>query len=61
MLIKECDGCRYLIRMIGVGLGVRCNHPTRRPQEGLIPVISTIDNCQIKETHHQVEKNKETK
>lgn len=49
MLIKECEGCKYLSRMIGIGLGVRCNHPVRRPKEGLIPIISTIENCQLKE------------
>lgn len=50
MLIKECEGCKYLNKMIAIGLGVRCSHPDRRPKEGLIPVISTIDNCQKKES-----------
>ena len=49
MLIKECEGCRYLIKLIGLGLGVRCNHPDRRENDKLIPIISTIDNCKIKE------------
>jgi len=44
MLIKDCIGCKYLVKMIAIGLGVRCSHPQRKPKDNtLIPVISTID------------------
>jgi hypothetical protein len=49
MLIKECEGCIYLIRMIAIGQGVRCDHPDRKPKEGLPPVISNIKECELKE------------
>ena len=48
MLIKECEDCIYLVKIIGLGLGVRCSHPDRREVDKLIPVISTIDKCKIK-------------
>ena len=49
MLIKECDGCRYLVKQIALGIGVRCSHPDRKVPDKLIPIISTIDNCKLKE------------
>lgn len=49
MLIEECKGCKYLKNIVALGLGVRCNHPDRQPKKGLIPVISTIENCELKE------------
>ena len=25
--LEECQGCKYLIKIIALGLGVRCRHP----------------------------------
>lgn len=50
MLIEECQGCKYLKDIVVLGLGVRCNHPNRQPKKALIPLISTIENSELKET-----------
>lgn len=46
----ECRDCKYVKWMVGIGLGVRCGHPKREPEEGIAPVISQIKDCQLKET-----------
>ncbi len=29
MKLEICTKCKYVMRMIGIGLGVRCKHPDR--------------------------------
>ena len=49
MKIDFCRDCKFVAWMVGIGLGVRCVHPTRQEKrEGLPSLISTIDNCQLK-------------
>ena len=55
MLIKDCENCKYCVRMVSAGLGVRCQHPKnlqfnqidpRYTKDGIqIPLISNIKDC----------------
>ena len=61
MTLEECDGCKYLIRLIGLGLGVRCTHPDNQKyklKEELLPhlplIITRVPiNCPLKETREK--------
>lgn len=51
MLIKDCQNCRAMVWMVGVGQGVRCSHPdnqkeTKHSFNGKLPLISEIIDCQ---------------
>lgn len=45
MTLEECCGCKYLVRLIALGLGARCRHPDnqkyKRKGEALphLPII----------------------
>ena len=50
MLLKECEGCAYRIWMVGIGQGIRCNHPEHREITYVgaqPPTISKIKDCQL--------------
>jgi len=54
MLIKECEECRYLQKMIAVGQGVRCTHPKHfTDKTKLPPIIATIEACKVKESRQK--------
>ena len=44
----DCKDCKWVVWLVGLGLGVRCNHPKNK--EGDIPIIiSRIpEGCEYK-------------
>ncbi len=60
MLMEECGRCKYLIRLIGLGQGVRCWHPSnqkykfKEDNQTMPVIISRIPgNCLFKETRQR--------
>lgn len=51
MLINECNGCKYLIWQIAIGLGVRCGHPDRKVENELPITINKVIDCKQFEKH----------
>ncbi len=54
MLSKDCGQCSYCIWMVGIGQGIRCNHPENElDKEGIHrkPIISYIKDCKYKNTN----------
>ena len=45
MLLKECEGCKYLLKAIGIGAGVRCTHPQNNPNKDKVVSISYVGDC----------------
>ena len=61
MLIKDCEGCRFRIWMVGIGQGVRCGHPDHREITYVgsqPPVISKIVDCRLYTAETKPEKEK---
>lgn len=49
MLLKDCNGCKYLSRLIGIGQGVRCTHPkNQNPESKDAIIIAYIKDCKYK-------------
>lgn len=59
MLLKECNGCKYLARLIGIGQGVRCTNPENQitgMDGSKAIVISQIENCNYYKQHKKDKK-----
>jgi hypothetical protein len=54
MLLKDCNNCQYLIRLIGIGQGVRCGNDTNQTlkkddaDKSPILISKVPDNCPFK-------------
>ena len=45
MTLEECQGCKYLIKIIALGLGVRCRHPENQKyklEDEILPHMPVI-------------------
>ena len=56
MLMEECDKCKHLVRLIGLGLGARCTHSDnqkyklKEDNQNMPVIISRIpSDCKLKE------------
>jgi hypothetical protein len=57
MKAKDCRDCKWVSWMVGIGLGVRCNHPTNNADNspGLPILISQIpEGCEYKQTQDPI-------
>ncbi len=50
MLIKDCQNCKSMVWMVGVGQGVRCSQKDNQKEtkysiNGKLPLISEISDC----------------
>ena len=62
MKIIDCKDCKWVLWMVGIGLGVRCDHP-KNNKEGDVPIIiSRIPKgCEYKTVKCKVIKTKQSK
>lgn len=50
MTSEFCKDCKFVVWMVGIGQGIRCQHPKLyKPGEEPLPVISSIEDCRMKE------------
>ena len=49
MLSSYCTNCKFVMWAVGIGQGIRCNHPDVREDGKLPPIISEIRDCEKKE------------
>lgn len=54
MLVNDCQGCKHVAWMVGIGQGIRCRHPEniKQPnhhQQSKLPLISEIKDCMFQD------------